>query len=160
MNVYLWANEIDPQILSGIYKGGDTVWTPAPSTLTFTYWPVTTSASYEAELNNWYWTGSISDICGTVNYILTWSDWYLYCAYWYSINWSNYYLECMKLSPQMNVIMHNQISVGDSTWAWCSNYTFHNNDPYWQYINTWKEKVDSSIVDFQTLWEWIYNNLQ
>jgi len=32
MNVYLWANEIDPQILSGIYKGSDTVWTPAPST--------------------------------------------------------------------------------------------------------------------------------
>ena len=38
MNVYLWANEIDPKTLGsldleGIYKGSDTVWTPAPSTI-------------------------------------------------------------------------------------------------------------------------------
>lgn len=38
MNVYLWANEIDPKTLGsldleGIYKGSSEVWTPAPSTI-------------------------------------------------------------------------------------------------------------------------------
>ena len=49
MNVYLWANEIDPKTLGsigleGIYKGGDTVWTLTPPG--DTYELVTSSGGY------------------------------------------------------------------------------------------------------------------
>lgn len=81
MNVYLWANEIDPQTLgslnlSGIYKGSDTVWTPAPSTirlylLSETDWQPSWDWMWTDDS---YWVITYLDLPVDANWVRKWND--------------------------------------------------------------------------------------
>lgn len=124
----------------------------------FTYMPAPTSTDYTSQINSWYGS-SVSVQSWRVAAVLQADDWYLYTATSYA-NWSQwqYYIEAMKLDTSMNVIEHSQVSTTQN-WINAPMMTF------WSYsrqenYSQWTNNVESSITNAQTLWEWIYNNLQ
>jgi len=125
---------------------------------TFEYVLAPTSTDYTKQISSWYGS-SIGIQSWTVAAVLQADDWYLYAATSYA-NWgqSLYYIEAMKLDTSMNVIEHSPVS---TTYNWLNEpqQTFWGyNTRYW--YSGWTNNVDSSITNAQTLWEWIYNNLQ
>lgn len=124
----------------------------------FEYVQAPTSTDYTSQINSWYGS-SVSVQSWRVDAVLQADDWYLYTATSYA-DWSHwqYYIEVMKISASMVVIEHSQVS---TTYNWI-------NAPlttFWSYMSRpnysdWTNNVDSSITNAQTLWEWIYNNLQ
>ncbi len=125
----------------------------------FTYTQAPTSTDYTSQINSWYGS-SVSVQSWRVDSVLQADDWYLYAATSYA-DWSHwqYYIEVMKISTSMVVIEHSQVS---STQNWINEplMTFWSGYSPRHWYSGWTNNVDSSITDAQSLWEWIYNNLQ
>lgn len=124
----------------------------------FIYAQAPTTTDYISQINSWYGS-SVTVQSWRVEAVLQADDWYLYTATSYA-NWSQwqYYIEAMKLDTSMNVIEHSQVSTTQS-WINAPLMTFWGYSPRASYSD-WTNNVDSSITNAQTLWEWIYNNLQ
>ena len=136
---------------------------PGPST--FTYENLWTTQNYSSRLSNMYWSLPWYMSTSTqVRYALRGDDWYYYACLGYSENWgSPYYMECIKIEitgSAYQIVANWQVRLTDSggvAWSAIPGVFYNGNNNYFSYFTDY---VDSSIVDYQTLWEYIYNHLQ
>lgn len=123
---------------------------------TFTFWSAPVATDFTSQIQSWHSGCNVPE--GQVKYTLAWDDWYYYCTVPWTPNWSDMNLECIKLDNTMTPIAHNSVA---TSWWWsaenASVQTFYS--WYSGAMSYWTQYVDPSIVDYQTLWEWIYNQL-